>query len=104
MEVKRVEREIEAAKDEKGEDWIFNTEYGEYEWIGEGEPPNDPEPDYYPLTDQQLQEIRQQEEMILEEMIKEKKNEARDMRKEKNQERKADLNAPIGHFPEKVSV
>ena len=46
MEVKRVERErkIEAAKDEKGEDWILNTEYGEYVWIGEGEPLNDPEP------------------------------------------------------------
>ena len=35
MEVKRVEREIEAAKDEKGEDWIFNTEYGEYELVKE---------------------------------------------------------------------
>ena len=98
MELKRMkmEREMEAANNDEGEHLIFNAEY-----VCEGQPPDKAEPDYRPLIKQQLNAIRQQEEMRLEEMIKEQKSEARKQRKQKNQERKAALNVPLGPFPEK---
>ena len=103
MEQQRMERkrEIEAGNNEEGGHWICNAEYGEYVWIGEGQPPDEAEPDYRPLTKQQLHAIRQQEEIRLEEMIKEQKNEARKQRKEQNQERKAALNVPLGPLHER---
>ena len=103
MELKRMERkrEMEAGNNEEGKHWIFNAEYGEYVWIGEGQPPDEAEPDYRPLTKQQLHAIRQQEEIRLEEMIKEQKNEAIKQRKEKYQERKAALQVPLAPLPEK---
>ena len=78
MELKRMkmEREMEAANNDEGEHLIFNAEY-----VCEGQPPDKAEPDYRPLIKQQLNAIRQQEEMRLEEMIKEQKSEARKQRK-----------------------
>ena len=88
--------------EEEGGEWIFNAEYGEYYWIGEKDPPKiDPEPEYKPLSEQDLQNIRQQEEKWIEAAIEEQKEKAREKRRQKNEQLRAAMNIPIVPNPEK---
>lgn len=93
-------REEKRKDDEERDDWAYNAEYGEYYWVGEGDPVDDGF-DPNPLTEQQWLEIRNQEEMRLEQMVNEKKIELREKRRHKNLERQIALNSPIDPFPEK---
>ena len=87
---------------EDGGEWIFNAEFGEYSWIGEKDPPIfDPEPDYEPLSENDLKHIREQEEKWLEASIEEQQERARERRHQKNEKLRAAMNIPIVPNPEK---
>ena len=87
-------------EEDRGE-WIYNAEYAEYYWEGEGDPITEQEPDYEPLSEKDLQNIRNQEEKRLEADIEEQKEQAREKRRQKNEEQKAAMNIPIVPHPEK---
>ena len=87
----RAKRERESKREEK------RKEDEEGNPVDDGFDPN-------PLTEQQWLEIRNQEEMRLEQMVNEKKIELREKRRHKNLERQIALNSPIDPFPEKSFV
>ena len=97
MEIERLKK----VKEDGGE-WVYNAEYDEYSWIGEKEPVVRFNDDCYtPLTKEELEEIRQQEEKEFEEICKEKKRIAKEKRKEKNEKLKAAMKKPIDSLPVK---
>ena len=82
---KREAREAEErrkAEEDKGE-WVFNSEYGEYYWVGEGKPNILEENLYEPLTKEELKSVREQEQKMYEEMQQQKKEEAKEKRRKK---------------------
>ena len=81
-------------EEDRGE-WIYNAEYAEYYWEGEGDPITEQEPDSEPLSEKDLQNIINQEEKRLEADIEEQKEQARERRRQKNEEQKAAMNIPI---------
>ena len=101
---KQTEEEEERRKkkvEEDGGEWVFNSEYSEYYWVGEGEPIVEHDTEVYkPLTKEQLDEIKKKEEEWLEELIRERKEVARDKRQAKNAKLRAAMKQPINPFPE----
>ena len=96
------EEEIRKKNVEKdGGEWIYNSEYSEYYWEGEGDPITEQEPEYEPLSEKDLQNIRKQEEKRLEADKEEQKEQARERRRQKNEEQKAAMDIPIIPHPEK---
>ena len=79
---KEQERIRKRNKEEAGGEWVFNSEYNEFIWEGERDPVDD-DPAFIQLTEQEELDLQHQEEERLEAMIKEKKNEAREKRKQK---------------------
>ena len=103
-EIKEKEEEEKRKKkiEEEGGEWIFYAEYGEYYRVGEKEPV--PIQDAYvatPLTEQELIDDRHQEEVQLEAIRKEKKDEAREKRKDKKLRQKEAMEKPIPAVPKK---
>ena len=87
-------KEIEAKKkiqiEEDGGEWIYNAEFDDYQWVGEGDPQVNNDPVYEPLTTEQLAEIRRQEEELLQaEIEKERKLREERRRKKQDQPKKA---------------
>ena len=46
--------------DEDGGEWIYNAEYDDYHWVGEGDPIVHNDPEFEPLTAEELTDIRRQ--------------------------------------------
>jgi hypothetical protein len=59
------------------------------------------QPEYKPLSEEQLKEIRKQEEELLKAAIEERKREKEEKRRKKYEELLAAKNTPIRPFPEK---
>ena len=87
--------------EQNGGEWVYSPEYAEYYWVGEGEPTGAQDPEYIPLSEEELKNIKQQEQAWLEADIEEKKQEARDKRRNKQEQLKAAMDKPIKAFPEK---
>ena len=87
--------------EDDGGEWEYIAEYDDYVWIGEGEPIGSIQDSipFIPLTKEELDEIRQQEEREWEEYIKEKKRIANKKRREKREKIKAAIQMPIEGFP-----
>ena len=94
----REEEERKRAKEDKGE-WIFNSEYGEYYWVGEGQPYILEENLNEPTTKEELKSIREQEEKLYEEMRQQKIEEEKEKRKRKRKEMKEAMKKPIPPIP-----
>ena len=62
----RREKEAERKKqiDEDGGEWVYNAEFDDYHWVGEGDPKLHHDPVYEPLTSEDLEDIRRQEEEL----------------------------------------
>ena len=87
---------------EDGGEWVFDKEYSDYYWVGEGEPPVvEEQPIYKPLSEQQLQSIKKQEEEWLKAAIEEREREKQEKRRKKYEELQALKNTPISPLPEK---
>ena len=87
--------------EEEGGEWIYNAEYAEFYWEGEGEPITEQEPKYESLSDKDLKNIRDQEEKWLEASIEEQKERAREKRRQKNENLRAAMNIPVAPNPER---
>ena len=87
------------ATEDKGE-WVFNSEYSEYYWIGEGEPKVYEEKLYEAPNDEELKAIRQQEELLFQELRQKKNEERKEKRKQKMEEIKNAMKRPINPLPE----
>ena len=92
------ERIRKIQREEAGGEWIYYPEYSEYQWEGEGEPVDD-DPEYVPLSEKELADLKLQEEKMLAAMIEEKKHEAREKRRQRNKDQKAAMNKPIDPLP-----
>ena len=86
--------------EEEGGEWVFNTEYSEFFWVGERDPIDD-DPPFIELSEQEELNLKIQEDMRLDTIIKEKKDEARERRRQKLMEQKAAMNYPIDPIPER---
>ena len=96
------EEEIRKKKvEEDSGEWIYNAEYADYYWKGEGEPLSDPGLEYEPLSEKDLKNIKEQEEKWLEALIEERKEKARERRRQKNEKHKAAMNIPVAPNPQK---
>ena len=73
---------------EDGGEWVYNPEYSEYFWVGEGEPVVDHQPEFKPLSEKALKKIQEQEEKWLQANIDERKREAKEKRRKKYEEMK----------------
>ena len=84
---------------EDGGEWVFNPEYSEFFWVGEGEPVVD-HSEFKPLSEKELKDIQEQEEKWLQADLDERKREAKEKRKKKYEEMKAAMKTPILPLPE----
>ena len=98
-------KEIEAKKkiqiEEDGGEWIYNAEFDDYQWVGEGDPQVNNDPVYEPLTTEQLAEIRRQEEELLQAEIEKERKLREERRRQKQDQLKKAMKTPIPPFPEK---
>lgn len=95
------ERRRKAKVLEDGGEWVFNPEYSEYFWVGEVEPVVDHWPEYKHLSEKELKDIQEQEEIWLQASIDERKIEAKEKRRKKYEEMKEAMKTPLGSLPEK---
>ena len=86
--------------EEAGGEWVFNSEYSEFFWVGEGDPVDD-DPPFIHLTEQEELDLKLQEEKWLEAMIEEGKKEARERRRQKAEELREAMKKPINPIPER---
>ena len=101
-EKEKVEEEIRKGNIERnGGEWVYNSEHGEFLWVGEREPVDDDAP-FIQLTEQEELDLKLQEETRLEAMIEEDKAEKREKRRQKIEEQKAAMNKPIDPIPERA--
>ena len=49
--------------EEDGGEWVYNSEYAEYYWVGKGEPTGAQDPEDWIMSEQELKDIRRQEEI-----------------------------------------
>ena len=87
--------------EEDGGEWVYNPEYAEYSWVGEGEPKGAQDPDFEVLTEEELRNIKIQEERWLEAELEEQNKRRAEKRKEKQDKLKAAMGVPIEALPER---
>ena len=80
---------------------VYITEYPEYSWVGEGEPKGAQDPDFEVLTEEELRNIKIQEERWLEAELEEQNKRRAEKRKEKQDKLKAAMGVPIEALPER---
>ena len=99
---KEVERENGRKKqiEEDGGEWIYNAEYDHYDWVGEGPPKvyND-DPEFVPFTAEELKNIKQQEEEWLLADMEERRKQAQERKRIKQNQIKEAMETPIAAFP-----
>ena len=97
------EKEAERKKqiDEDGGEWVYNAEFDDYHWVGEGDRKLHHDPVYEPLTSEELKDIRCQEEEFRLAEIEQEKKLAKERRKIKQDEIKAAMGTPIAPLPQK---
>ena len=104
QKAKEVERENGRKKqrEEDGGEWIYNAEYDHYDWVGEGPPKvHNDDPEYVPLTAEELKNINQQREEWLLADMEEQRKQAQEKRRIKQEQIKVAMETPIAAFPVK---
>ena len=95
-EEKEKERKRKEQVEEDGGEWLYSGEMGEYYWSGDGKPKFEEDGfECETLTKEELAEIRKQEDLQYEAILKAKKEE----RRKKEQEKKDLLKAPLDPLP-----
>ena len=102
----RKEKERDRIRKEKikedGGEWLYNGENGEYYWNGEGEPKSDNDNfEYEAFTEEELKEIRKQEELQNEEICKARQEELNEKRRQAALEKRVMMNTPLDPLPER---
>lgn len=97
---KEKERKREEQVEEDGGEWLYCGESGEWYWSGEGVPKVD-EFEYETLTDKEIQDLRKQEEIQYEEIMKMRKKEVNEKRRQIEQEKRELMKIPLDPLPER---
>lgn len=87
--------------DEDGGEWIYNPEYDDYHWEGEGAPIVHNDPEFEPLTAEELTDIRRKEEEMLQAEMENDRKLAKERRRQKQDQLKAAMKIPVPKLPEK---
>lgn len=109
-EKQRKKRELELEKEklkekereENGGEYVFDTEYGDYIWIGEKETECESQDQFdIPPTEEELRYVKEQEDLWRQEEKEEKKKRINEKRRLKIEQQKKAMEIPIKAFPKK---
>ena len=105
---KKDQRELDKEKlkdkerEENGGKYVFDTEYGDYIWIGEKDPEYETQDAFdSPPTKEELQYVKEQEDLWRLEEKEQKKKKASEKRRLKIEQQKKAMEIPIKAFPKK---
>ena len=84
-----------------GEELIYNAENDYYHWFGEGDPIGHNNPEFEPLTAEELTDIRRKEEEMLQAEMEKDRKLAKERRRQKQDQLKAAMKIPVPKLPEK---